>query len=748
MDADSQDVQYDAEAFTDSQGQDSNHIMPTDRGQMVSEHPQTQPQGPFIIPSAVSQQPGQSMPYNMENTPFNAPQSPSLPSKFEHFDAALVFAEGDCELAMGIQKKMNSCKLEKNMFPKVCLYDNPSFPASKMFKGEKVVKRCTLIFVVLTENTHDDMDVQALREEAFGLTRLAPKDELDLEKRYCVRPLHTKSEKDRKGVYKTPCGLRSIESIDWYNYDKPFFQSKMKTLFEFFIPYRLKREKQDNGENPFQTAQLHGTQDINMDSMQGHLNMQSGQAMYQARMNEAPGTVQGNPSSGPPAGRVSENHRQGPGHGNISAQEIPPSDQRWTQPSGNTPSHQDNLPNTAQSQGSLDQRHGNSPALNESSRQRFENQTTSHNPINHPGELSSSTHQESSQANGHDLSIDLNQMTVSGDNESVSCGVQECHESGSTGSEAAAQTSRSPPGALTGLPGPDTGDDHISEGYDDDLLGDGRSSGSHTIPTQDHSAFKKPPSVMKNSKPFSDKSSEQSAAGSSSNSPEQKIRNNSSQQGRPLNSAEDAHSSEAFQSLPEEDLVQDSKSESFSTQGKTPLPDVSWIPSQTEPGGGNPPCSGQEAHTAGDSQSGSVSLGDASGLTRDGPRSSCPPKGLPSDPVPDQTGLDPGADGDSGLGLSDNSSHSMPDLGSASDFLEMVLSELSDGNSSHTGIGETTLPTACCKQNPDPLQWTPSIFKNPDMRRKQVYLDAAKTLLQQCDFLSESKCISDDSEID
>ncbi|XP_048252735.1 uncharacterized protein LOC124144867 isoform X3 [Haliotis rufescens] len=410
MDADSQDVQYDAEAFTDSQGQDSNHIMPTDRGQMVSEHPQTQPQGPFIIPSAVSQQPGQSMPYNMENTPFNAPQSPSLPSKFEHFDAALVFAEGDCELAMGIQKKMNSCKLEKNMFPKVCLYDNPSFPASKMFKGEKVVKRCTLIFVVLTENTHDDMDVQALREEAFGLTRLAPKDELDLEKR--------------------GQGERITDNKD---------------------------------EDP-----------------------------YDSLTSAAPN------------------------------REDPP-----------------------------------------------------------------------------------------------------------------------PPDSL------------------------------HS-PTSSLSA----------------------------------------------------------------------------TSRKTPLPDVSWIPSQTEPGGGNPPCSGQEAHTAGDSQSGSVSLGDASGLTRDGPRSSCPPKGLPSDPVPDQTGLDPGADGDSGLGLSDNSSHSMPDLGSASDFLEMVLSELSDGNSSHTGIGETTLPTACCKQNPDPLQWTPSIFKNPDMRRKQVYLDAAKTLLQQCDFLSESKCISDDSEID
>ncbi|XP_071082331.1 dentin sialophosphoprotein-like isoform X2 [Haliotis cracherodii] len=667
MDADSQDVQCDAEAFTDSPGQDSNHIMPNDSGQMVSEHPQTPPQGPIIIPSAVSLQPGQSMPYNMENTTFDAPQSPSLPNKFEHFDAALVFAEGDCELAMEIQKKMNSCKLENNMFPKVCLYDNPSFPASKMCKGEKVLNRCTLIFVVLTENTLDDMDVQALREEAFGLTRLAPKDDLDSDKRYSVRPLHTKSEKDRKGVYKTPCGLSSIESIDWYNCDKSFFPSKMKKLFEHFIPYRLKREKQDNGENTFQTAQLHGTQDINMHSMQGHLNMQSGQAMYQAPMNEAPGTVQGNPSSGPPAGRVSENHRQGPGHGNISAQEIPPSGQRWTPPSGNTPSHQDNLPNAAQSQGSWDQQHGISPALNESSRQRFENQTTSHNPINHPGELSSSTHQESPQANGHDLSIDLNQMNVSVDNESVSGGEKD-HESGSTGSVAAAQTSRGPPGALTGSTGHDTADNHISEVHDDELLVNGRSSGSHTIPTQDHSVLKKPPSDMKNSKPFSEKSSKQSAAGSSSNSPEQKIRNNSSQQGSSLNSTEDAHSSEAFQSLPEEDLVQDSKSESFSTQGgqgeritdnedEDPYDSLtSAAPNREDP----PPPYSLVANAAGDSQSETVSLGYASGLTLDGLRSSSPPKGLPSDPILDQTGLDLGAHGDSGLGnRGDNSTCSL-----------------------------------------------------------------------------------------
>ncbi|XP_071082917.1 uncharacterized protein [Haliotis cracherodii] len=534
-----QDLQEDAQGFIDSPGQYSNHRMQTGsghmaRGRMIRGHPQTPTQ-------AVRLQPAQRMPYNNRGgKAFGAPEShfSGVQPEVEHFDVALLYAKEDSDLALEIKDKLSSFELKHDMHPKICLYDNERFDASQMCKAELVVKMCTLIFVVLTENLRDDMVVQAVREEAFGLTRLAPKDECDSRRRYCVRPLHTKSEKDRKGVYKTPCGLLSIDSIDWYNYEKRSFKYKMEQLFNFHLPYRHKREKQDNCENPFQTAQLHGTQDINMHSMQGHLNMQSGQAMYQAPMNEAPGTVQGNPSSGPPAGRVSENHRQGPGHGNISAQEIPPSGQRWTPPSGNTPSHQDNLPNAAQSQGSWDQQHGIIPAFNESSRQRFENQTTSHNPINHPGELSSSTHQESPQANGHDLSKDLNQMNVSVDNESVSGGDKD-HESGSTGSVAAAQTSRGPPGALTGSTGHDTADNHISEGYDDELLGDGRSSGSHPIiPT-----FEKPSSAIKHSITCSEQS------------PSQNNISNPSQQGHPLNSTENAHSSEPFQPLPEEDLL-------------------------------------------------------------------------------------------------------------------------------------------------------------------------------------------------
>ncbi|XP_046345582.2 mucin-4-like [Haliotis rufescens] len=1268
MDLNNQDIQEDAQGFIDSPGQYSNHRTQTGSGHMARRHPQTPTH-------AVRLQSEQRMPNNNMG---GFSHFSGVPPEVEHFDVALVFAKEDFDLALEIKDKLSSFELKHDMHPKICLFDDECFDASQMCKAEMVVQMCTLIFVVLTENLHYDMAVQAVREEAFGLTRLAPKDECDSRRRYCVRPLHTKSEKDRKGVYKTPCGLLSIDSIDWYNNEKPSFKYKLEQLFNFHLPYRHKREKQDNCENPFQTAQLHGTQNINMHSMRGHLNMQSGQAMYQARMNEAPGTVQGNPSSGPPAGRVSENHRQGPGHGNISTQEIPPSGHRWTQPSGNTPSHQDNLPNAAQSQGSWDQQHGISPALNESSRQRFENQTTSHNPINHPGELSSSTHQESPQANGHDLSTDLNQMNLSVDNESVSGGVQECHESGSTGSEAAAQTSRSPPGALTGLPGPDTGDDHISEGHDDDLIGDGRSSGSHPIiPT-----FEKPSSAIKHSITCSEQS------------PSQNNISNSSQQGHPQNSTEDAHSSEPFQPLPEEDLLtepdldedglqtkstkgEDNSSESSrrakwegkestvpksidssqgphsstdttaikvidkketgsvtsvklsevsdnrlsntsalfaveqtpcnndredndtdsgisisgslsiseqatltsdgepgksprkatanqgpcddissgqrssndieklpSSQGpigdngmdafdhgpsndgprnhpgtvasgqgpkhppgtvpsgqgpkhlprtfasgegprnhpatvasgqgsrhqpgtvasgqgprnppgkvdhgpsngsgtlapgqgpsnsidtvgshqgsgsgsgqladlehgngevmdagrkspdssphsppialrepgdgqslvdpgvavsatrvpdkaskaleidsafsdklknppakddikemnseeithvlktegvahrplmkctapnvaisskevrptspvqvihyhyhagsqgpgmfdrnvfdplpgeyprvtplhnagappypgrpaasqaqyhqqrgpvnmsqqapinivncqnvqigadgrltvggqgeritdnededpydsltsaapnredppppyslhsptsslsatsrKTPLPDVSWIPSQTEPGGGNPPCSGQEAHTAGDSQSGTVSLGDASGLTPDGPRSSFPANRTASEAGQAQTGLsDLGANWDSGSGLSDITSLSVPDLGSASDFLEMVLSELSEnGNSSHTEKGETTLPKACLKQNSDNFKSTtdhsstPSTFNKSDMvfcaskRRKEVYLNTAKTLLQHCDFQSDANCKSGDSDID
>ncbi|XP_067684689.1 uncharacterized protein [Haliotis asinina] len=533
MDATNQDIQCDAQGYS------------TDRVHIVGRHLQNADQG-----SVTSQQHGQRMPYNnMGGIAFGVPQSnfSGIPPEYEHFDVALLYAKEDLELALDIRDKLRGFELRNKMYPKICLYDDSCFVASQMERAENVVKLCTLIFVVLTENLRDDMVVQAVREEAFGLTRIATKDECDTTKRYCIRPLHTKSEKDRKGVYKTPSGLLAIDSVDWYNYEKKSFQYRLKKLFDHHLPYRLKRENQDFCGNSFQTAQIYRSfssdkPNGNMQSMQGQLNMQVQAAMYGSHFREGLYTVQGNP---PPPGLESENHGQSGVHGNTSVPNIFPTEHRLTPPRANTSRNPVYLAHDAQPQGSVDQGPGIDPVLIEKSRQRFE--TASHgNTIHHPQQTSSNIHQESLQTDEQNLSVNLSQIHVSDARPFVNRGGQEGHGCGNSSFEADVQPSRSLSGAQTGgLTGPDRGDT--------DNCINGRSSTSQNVPKHDCSPSDKPSSVTTHYKTLSEKSSEQQTAASSSSSTV--LRNNLPQYQSPLNTADNANPSEIFRSLPEDDLV-------------------------------------------------------------------------------------------------------------------------------------------------------------------------------------------------
>ncbi|XP_046568121.1 uncharacterized protein LOC124276535 [Haliotis rubra] len=120
-----------------------------------------------------------------------------------------------------------------------------------------------------------------------------------------------------------------------------------------------------------------------------------------------------------------------------------------------------------------------------------------------------------------------------------------------------------------------------------------------------------------------------------------------------------------------------------STERKTPWTHVSSIPSQAEPRGDNPACGGQEAGIVDVSQPGSESLGNASGLSHDGPRSSFSSERMASEGRQVQTGLtDLQPHSESTSGLSDFTSHTVPELSSPSAFLEMVQSELSEDRDS------------------------------------------------------------------
>ncbi|XP_046568125.1 serine-rich adhesin for platelets-like isoform X2 [Haliotis rubra] len=281
-----------------------------------------------------------------------------------------------------------------------------------------------------------------------------------------------------------------------------------------------------------------------MPSVQRQFNMQKRPAMNRSHLREAPGTVHGNP---PPAGMESENHGQSGAHGNISVPNIFPIEQTLTPPSANTSSHPGDFANYAQPQGSVDVCPRIDPVLPESRRERFE--TPSHgNTIHHPHKLSSNIHQESLQTDEQDVSLDLSQIHVS----EVNRGGQVGHGSGNSSSEANVQPSRSPFGARTGgSTGPDRGntDNCIS---DDALYGDGRSSDSQNVPKQDHSLSDKPSTVIKLSKSFSGKLSEQPTSASTSSSTI--LRNNLPQYQSPLNTT-DNNPSETFQPLPENDLI-------------------------------------------------------------------------------------------------------------------------------------------------------------------------------------------------
>ncbi|XP_046555462.1 uncharacterized protein LOC124264735 [Haliotis rubra] len=205
------------------------------------EDPGQQPPGdqrhqPYVDPCAKSQEgPGQhtSVDQNCQNSISAHTANPiTLPgpgctvqqtSGVYEYDAVLVFAKDDEDLAMKIQSEMNQNIVVGNQKARVCLADEPQFRASLIDRPSLLAEKCRFMFLMLTVNTNSDTYTCFVKSEALASTCLANK------RRHFVIPLHTKNTKDRD--YVIPTGLADVETYDWFMPLDPC-QRKIQELFE------------------------------------------------------------------------------------------------------------------------------------------------------------------------------------------------------------------------------------------------------------------------------------------------------------------------------------------------------------------------------------------------------------------------------------------------------------------------------------------------------------------------------------
>ncbi|XP_067686649.1 uncharacterized protein [Haliotis asinina] len=141
------------------------------------------------------------------------------------YDAVLVFAKDDEDLAMKIKSEMNETIVVGNQRARVCLANEPQFRASLIERPTILTEKCRFMFLMLTTNTNSDIYACFVKDEAFASTHLADK------RRHFVKPLHTKNKKDRD--YVIPTGLANVETYDWFVPLDPC-QRKIQELFNHY----------------------------------------------------------------------------------------------------------------------------------------------------------------------------------------------------------------------------------------------------------------------------------------------------------------------------------------------------------------------------------------------------------------------------------------------------------------------------------------------------------------------------------
>jgi len=173
-----------------------------------------------------------------------------------YLDVAVVYAKEDYdEVDQSFLPWLKHTCRNLREEPRIVLYDDESLPPHNMECIEYIIERSMRIFIYLTSNFNKERQMKFLTQESVSNTRLANSFAVEhyvmSQKRWAVRPVHTKSDDSRN--YKTPIGLSAVNGIDFYHRDRLHTQKKAIRLIEDAISDRKTREfeegKKKSGSN-------------------------------------------------------------------------------------------------------------------------------------------------------------------------------------------------------------------------------------------------------------------------------------------------------------------------------------------------------------------------------------------------------------------------------------------------------------------------------------------------------------------
>ncbi|KAJ8302002.1 hypothetical protein KUTeg_020989 [Tegillarca granosa] len=155
-------------------------------------------------------------------------------SENELVDVAIVYSKYDYEDMLNFIDWLQSLLNLEGIYDCIIVPfdDDEYFCQDKIQNVEDVVSKATHAFMFLTQNFVRDVSLSFFNSEAIAQTRLAQDSEASrfasiflMKNKYAVRPVHTEKTSSRR--YRTPSGLHSLMSIDYY--DKHTKHTCMKT---------------------------------------------------------------------------------------------------------------------------------------------------------------------------------------------------------------------------------------------------------------------------------------------------------------------------------------------------------------------------------------------------------------------------------------------------------------------------------------------------------------------------------------
>ncbi|KAH3881367.1 hypothetical protein DPMN_005292 [Dreissena polymorpha] len=172
---------------------------------------------------------------------------------FMCYDAAIVYDKRDYDTVLMFKNELTRLPETSDIREpiRIELFDSEHFAQSTVKVVEDVISKCGVAFIYLTKHTNTTF-INYFCAEAIATTEFPEINSFNDPmgyKRCIIKPVHTSPSSSR--TYKTPTGLTSFTSINWYDRKSGFTQEQLVALLKDAIVKRKRKEIEENTRRSF-----------------------------------------------------------------------------------------------------------------------------------------------------------------------------------------------------------------------------------------------------------------------------------------------------------------------------------------------------------------------------------------------------------------------------------------------------------------------------------------------------------------